>query len=140
MGGRGTFAAGKTVDYVYKTVGKIYDVKVLEGIGGKHALPEESHSSNAYIKLRPDGTFHEMRIYGDNHEALLDIAPVLNALSAKKKPIPYRDTPIPVTESESKRAEEAAKAKKIKITKDAIYAMMASVNKQFEKGGNDDGN
>ena len=74
MGGRGTFAAGKTVDYVYKTVGKIYDVKVLEGIGGKHALPEESHSSNAYIKLRPDGTFHEMRIYGDNHEALLDIA------------------------------------------------------------------
>lgn len=74
------------------------------------------------------------------YEALLDSAPVLNALSAKKKPIPYRDTPIPVTESESKRAEEAAKAKKIKITKDAIYAMMASVNKQFEKGGNDDGN
>ena len=74
MGGRGPFAAGRTVDYIYKTVGKIHDVKVLVGSGSKHALPEESHSSKAYIKLRDSGTFHEMRIYDDNHEALLDIA------------------------------------------------------------------
>lgn len=63
MGGRGTFASGNNVAYTYKTVGKINGVKVLKGIGGKHSLPEESHTSNAYIKLKPDSSFHEMRIY-----------------------------------------------------------------------------
>ena len=74
MGGRGTFAAGNNVPFTYETVDNIHGVKVLKGLNGKHALPEESHSSNAYIKLRGNGTFHEMRIYGDNHEAILDIA------------------------------------------------------------------
>lgn len=57
MGGRGTFAAGNIVAYVYRTVGKIEGVKVLVGLNGKHGLPEEAHSSRAYIKLKPDGTF-----------------------------------------------------------------------------------
>ena len=61
MGGRGTFAAGNNVPYSYKVVGMINGVKVLQGVSGKHGLPESSHSSNAYIKLKPDGTFHEMR-------------------------------------------------------------------------------
>lgn len=51
MGGRGTFAAGNPVPYSYKKVEEIEGVKVLTGINGKHALPESSHSSNAYIKL-----------------------------------------------------------------------------------------
>ena len=63
MGGRGTFAVGNAVPYVYETTGTIEGVKVLQGVNGKHGLPEESHSSRAYIKLKPDGTFHEMRIY-----------------------------------------------------------------------------
>ena len=58
MGGRGTFAAGNSVPYSYKTVGFIEGVKVLERINGKHALPESSHSSDAYIKLKPDGINH----------------------------------------------------------------------------------
>ena len=74
MGGRGTFAAGNSVPYSYKTVGFIEGVKVLEGINGKHALPESSHSSDAYIKLKPDGTFHEMRIYNKNHILSIEIA------------------------------------------------------------------
>lgn len=74
MGGRGTFAAGNPVPYSYKTVGFLEDVKVLQGINGKHSLPESSHSSNAYIKLKPDGTFHEMRIYDKNHVLCLEIA------------------------------------------------------------------
>ncbi len=74
MGGRGTFAAGRNVDFTYKTVGIIEGVKVLEGMYGKHALPEESHSSKAYIKLRRNGTFHEMRIYGEDHLPVMDIA------------------------------------------------------------------
>lgn len=60
MGGRGTFAAGNIVAYTYETIGKIAGVKVLAGLNGKHGLPEEAHSSRAYIALKPDGTFHEM--------------------------------------------------------------------------------
>ena len=74
MGGRGTFAAGNIVAYVYRTVGKIEGVKVLVGLNGKHGLPEEAHSSRAYIKLKPDGTFHEMRIYDKDHYLKYEIA------------------------------------------------------------------
>ena len=74
MGGRGTFATGNTVAYVYQTVDKIAGVKVLTGIDGKHGLPEEAHSSHAYIKLKSDGTFHEMRIYDKNHYLVFEIA------------------------------------------------------------------
>ena len=73
MGGRGTFAAGNNVDYRYSTVDRIEDVKVLQGLGGLHDLPMESHSSDMYIKLKPDGSFHELRMYSENHLALLDI-------------------------------------------------------------------
>ncbi len=74
MGGRGTFAIGNFVDYTYETIDKIGDVKVLQGLNGKHGLPEESHSSSAYIKLKPDGVFHEMRIYDDDHYLVKEIA------------------------------------------------------------------
>ena len=74
MGGRGTFASGNNVAYNYETVGKIAGVKVLKGIGGKHSLPEEAHSSQAYIKLKSDGTFHEMRIYDKDHYLTHEIA------------------------------------------------------------------
>ena len=74
MGGRGSFAAGINVAYTYKTIGMVEDVKVLQGMNGEHSLPESAHSSKAYIKLKPDGTFHEMRIYSDNHVLLLEIA------------------------------------------------------------------
>ena len=74
MGGCGTFASGNTVDYLYHTVDHIEDAKVLEGnVGsGKHALPEESHSSSAkYIKIN-NGVFREMRFY-ENHKIVLEI-------------------------------------------------------------------
>lgn len=73
MGGRGTFAAGNDVEYTYKTIGKIEDVKVLEGMGNNHGLPASSHNSEAYIKLKPDGTFHEMRFYDKSHILYLEI-------------------------------------------------------------------
>ena len=74
MGGRGTFAAGKPTEFTYRAVGEIEGVKVLEGLNGKHGLPEEAHDSKAYIKLKPDGTFHEMRIYDKNHYLIKEIA------------------------------------------------------------------
>lgn len=74
MGGRGTFAAGNNVAYTYASVGKIEGVKVLVGLNGKHALPEESHSSSAYIKLKPDGSFQTMRLYDKDHYLRFEIA------------------------------------------------------------------
>ena len=73
MGGRGTFATGNPVPYSYETVETIEGIKVLQGIG-KHGLPESSHSSEAYIKLKPDGTFHEMRFYNKEHILYMEIA------------------------------------------------------------------
>ena len=75
MGGRGTFAAGNPVPYVYKTVDKIHDVKVLVGTekSGEHGLPAEAHYSWAYIKLKPNGVFHEMRIYDKDHYLIREI-------------------------------------------------------------------
>ena len=82
MSGRGTFAIGNNVDYTYETIDKIEGVKVLSGKNSKHGLPEESHSSTAYIKIKPDGTFYEMRIYDENHYLIKEIAyypePVIN--------------------------------------------------------------
>ena len=76
MGGRGTFASGKSAEYSYNTVDKIEGVKVLEGIkgSGKHSLPESSHSSDAYIKLNKDGSFREIRFYDKSHVLYLEIA------------------------------------------------------------------
>lgn len=75
MGGRGSAAFGNNANTAYKTVSKINGVKVLVGFEGKHSLPEESHTPNtAYIKLKQDGTFHEMRIYGSDCLVELEIA------------------------------------------------------------------
>ncbi len=82
MGGRGTFAAGNPVSYVYEvdrsfsSDGKYLGVKVLKGIigSGKHGLPESSHSSYAYLKMNPDKTFNMMRIYDKNHNLRVEIA------------------------------------------------------------------
>lgn len=82
MGGRGTFAAGNPVPYTYEvdksfsTDGKYKGIKVLKGIDGtgKHGLPESSHSSTAYLKMNPDGSFNMMRVYDSKHNLRLEIA------------------------------------------------------------------
>ncbi len=73
MGGRGTFAKGNKVAFTYKTIGKIDGIKVLKGIDGKHGLPEESHSSNAYITLNYDGSIRQIREYNKDLTAKTDI-------------------------------------------------------------------
>lgn len=73
MGGRGTFSIGKKVDLTYKTIGTIEGVKVLEGIGNIHKLPEESHTSNAYIRLNKNGDFYQYREYDKNHYLKFEI-------------------------------------------------------------------
>ena len=53
---------------VYKTVDTIADAEVLVGKDAlHHSLPDVSHSPNAkYIKLNPDGSFREMRVFENN--------------------------------------------------------------------------
>ncbi len=94
MGGRGTFAAGNPVPYKYEVDtdfspdGKFHGVKVLKGIEGtgKHGLPESSHSSIAYVKMNPDGTFNMLRVYDKNHNLRLEIAYHSEQVIAKGKP------------------------------------------------------
>lgn len=73
MGGRGTFAIGNIVPYTYETVDKIEGIKVLQGIGDKHDLPVEAHSSEAYIQLYPDGNFKMLRFFDGEHYLKLEI-------------------------------------------------------------------
>lgn len=73
MSGRGAFAVEKNVPYTYETIDKIAGVKVLKGTGQAHNLPEESHSSNAYIKVDSEGRFVRYREFNSNKTAHFDI-------------------------------------------------------------------
>jgi len=113
MGGRGTFAAGNVVAYTYQTVSKIEGVKVLQGLKGKHGLPESAHSSNAYIKLNPDGTFREMRFYDNQHRLYLEVGyhPEKNLKSPDKPILHYHtyDSTFSVTKTGKGGRSEAIK-------------------------------
>ena len=75
MGGRGTFAAGNVVEYKYETIDKIEGVKVLRKSDKRASggLPEESHSSKAYIYVNKDGEFRKYREYDKNHYLKFEI-------------------------------------------------------------------
>jgi len=73
MGGRNTYAAGRNAKFTYKTVGRFRGIKVLEGMNGKHNLPEEAHTSKAYVKLFKDGNLQMLRIYDNDHFLVREI-------------------------------------------------------------------
>ena len=76
MGGKGTFSTGKTPEYKYKTVRIIDGIKILAPISNKDSnkLPEESHTAGtSYALLDRHGIFHQLRVYNENHEVVLEI-------------------------------------------------------------------
>lgn len=73
MGGKGTYAIGNNVPYTYETVDKIGGVKVLKGTGQAHNLPEEAHSSKAYLKVDSNGNFVRYREYNLDKTSHFDI-------------------------------------------------------------------
>lgn len=74
MGGRGTYATGNmSHPFTYRTVGRFHGIKVLEGLGGRHNLPEEAHSSSAYAKLYKDGNLQMLRFYDKDKRLVLEI-------------------------------------------------------------------
>ncbi|MBO5032393.1 MAG: hypothetical protein J6D08_11000 [Lachnospiraceae bacterium] len=109
---------------------------------GDNLMPKFYRQKHEYDKERMN---YELWLQGAYlYEAVLDAAPALNPLSKKNKPFPYRSTPIPITEGESKYKKEMEKKKKLENGKQAMRAMMANFNRQFQekqkKGGEvDDG-
>ncbi len=75
MGGRGTYAADNYAPFTYETVDIIEGVKVLEKLNKKDSinLPEEAHSSRAYILLDHEGKFKRYREYNADKTAKFDI-------------------------------------------------------------------
>lgn len=73
MGGRRTYASGIQVPFRWKNVGLFRGVKVLEGTDGLHKLPEEAHSSGAYVQLFPDGNLQMIRFYDKDHFLTVEI-------------------------------------------------------------------
>ena len=75
MGGRGTFAAGRDVEYTFYTVGFVDGIKIINPIDGTKALklPEESHKSTGYVLYDKNGVFHQYREYNKDHEVVLEI-------------------------------------------------------------------
>ena len=75
MGGRGTFASGNKVDFRWKTTSTFNGVKVLDLVDKKQSrkLPEEAHSSNAYIMFDKNGNFYQYREYNPDHSLRFEI-------------------------------------------------------------------
>ena len=76
MGGKGTYSTGQSPAYIYKTVGKIDGIKILEPIDSRNSfkLPEESHTAgNKYLLLNKSGVFRQYREYNDNHKVVFEI-------------------------------------------------------------------
>ncbi len=90
MGGRGTFAAGINVPYTYKTVDKIKGVKIIQPTDSSKSfsMPEEAHSSTAYILLDKTGVFRQLRKYNSGHEPIFEIGYHFeSSLSKNGKPV-----------------------------------------------------
>lgn len=75
MGGRGTYSLGQLPVDTYETIDYIEDVKVLEKIDklSSKSLPEDAHTSKAYILLDENGNFRMYREYDANHRLKLEI-------------------------------------------------------------------
>ena len=48
--------------------------KVIEGLGRNHSMPDYSHSASAVYVIRKKGRFHAMRVYGEDHMPIVEIA------------------------------------------------------------------
>lgn len=71
MGGNSIEAKKGRPDY--RTVGEIEGVPVVDGTGHQHNLPFLSADGRPCIKLHPDGTFQQMRFYGENGRPTMDL-------------------------------------------------------------------
>lgn len=76
MASRGSVAKnGRFMNDEYEIVETLRNgEQVLRGKGNNHSMPDYSFSANAVYVIKNDGVFHALRIYGDDHEPILEIA------------------------------------------------------------------
>lgn len=67
------------------------------------------------------------------YEAILDAMPAFNFFSKKRKPVPYRDEPMPLSGREKKSSEERKAEKQLSSGKKFIEAWAAAVNANRKK-------
>lgn len=92
MSSRGSFAKnGHVTTNEYKTI-KVTSsgVKILEGYGNNHSLPEYSHSPNSiYAKMNPDGSLRTLRFFDEKGYPIFEIGyhpePAIN--NGSKEPV-----------------------------------------------------
>lgn len=68
------------------------------------------------------------------YEALCDVSPILHSFAKKgTKPVPYAESPYPITEKQRRRVEEEKEKKMAMKGKRFMQALMANTNKKFEE-------
>lgn len=106
---------------------------------GDNDLPKYYRQKDELYKQRKNSDLWLQGLYF--YESLLCASPVLNPLSKNKKPMPYRDMPIPITKSESRQQEEIKKQKQLEAGREAMRMMMNEFNAKFlkkQEGGKTD--
>lgn len=71
------------------------------------------------------------------YEAVCNCAPILNAFAKEKKPLPYRDAPLPLTKEEAEKEKERKRREQMRKAMDEFRMLTAEMNKKFEKKGED---
>lgn len=67
------------------------------------------------------------------YEAILSAMPAFNFFGKKRKPVPYRDEPMPLTGGEKKKSEERKAEKQLNAGKQFVEAWAAAVNANRKK-------
>ena len=77
------------------------------------------------------------------YDALLAVAPALHAFAKNPKPRPYMSEPLPLSQEDAKKQEEAAAKKKMEEIRAKVKAKAAATNKRMQEkakeGGSEDG-
>lgn len=67
------------------------------------------------------------------YEAILSAMPAFNFFGKKRKPVPYRDEPMPLTGGEKKKSEDRKAEKQLNAGKQFVEAWAAAVNASRKK-------
>lgn len=67
------------------------------------------------------------------YEAILSAMPAFNFFGKKRKPVPYRDEPMPLTGGEQKKSEDRKAEKQLSAGKKFVEAWAAAVNANRKK-------
>ena len=67
------------------------------------------------------------------YEALMDVSPLINIFDKRRKAIPYRTEPYPLTKRDEKKRKEREEKQKMKNGLDAMTAWMTNANAKFKK-------